>query len=365
MAFESGGVSLRMFYLPGKLPDDHIERFAAQAAPPLNLIGNEVVSGWVTGRHLLDRQINEDSALVSGYLRLTLMKAEKKIPEALLRAECRMEELAEIQARDFSSLPRARRSEIRKEVSERLIQGIPPTLTGIPIVYDYDDELLYVGATSDKQTDAIVLAFRQATGLAPIMVTPETASLKRKHLNARDLTPTSFSPEVEDALAGDSLGHDFLTWLWFYSEQRGGMLSCDFGRFGVGLDGPIMLVLEGDGAHVTMLQKGTPLVSAEAKTALQSGKKLARASVMMARGDEAWQFVLDAAELTLRSVKLPKGDSVDAIGRFQDRMMALRTMRIVLMTAFDMFLEERFNPEKWAETNAAMRAWVSDRISRI
>lgn len=81
MGFESGAISFRAFYLPGGMPEDFVARFARHAAPPVDRLGRDPVSGWVTGRHLLDRFIEEDTAIVAGYPRLTLMKAEKKIPE--------------------------------------------------------------------------------------------------------------------------------------------------------------------------------------------------------------------------------------------------------------------------------------------
>jgi recombination associated protein RdgC len=179
------------------------------------------------------------------------------------------------------------------------------------------------------------------------------------------LKPASFSDQLEDQLAGDSLGQDFLTWLWFHSEVRGGMTSTDRGRFAAAIDGPLTFVLEGDGAHVMQLRKGSPLVSAEAKTALESGKKLSQAKVLMARGDDAWQFTLGAGDFTFRSTKVPKGEGLDPVSRFQERMMALDTMLVAFHSFFGEFLAQRFDPERWAVTLADMRRWVAERMTRM
>ena len=109
MAFESGSITTRVFYVPGGLPHDAVERFAEQAAPPIENLGREGISGWVTSRHLLDRDITPESATLAGYLYLYLMQAERKIPPALLRAECRMEELVEMRARGVGYRMIARR----------------------------------------------------------------------------------------------------------------------------------------------------------------------------------------------------------------------------------------------------------------
>ena len=39
MAFESGSMSFRLFHLPRALPEDAVKKFAAHAAPPLELVG--------------------------------------------------------------------------------------------------------------------------------------------------------------------------------------------------------------------------------------------------------------------------------------------------------------------------------------
>ena len=50
MGFESGNVSLRVFYLPQSLPDDHVQKFAAHAAAPLETLGR-------ADRHILAHRI--------------------------------------------------------------------------------------------------------------------------------------------------------------------------------------------------------------------------------------------------------------------------------------------------------------------
>lgn len=364
MGFESGTVSFRIFYVPGGLPKDHVKRFAEHAAAPIDTLGKDEINGWVSGRHLLDRVITEDNAFLAGRLRLTLMKAERKIPEALLRAECKMEELAVMQAEGKDSLKRGVRSEIRKAIVDRLLPTMPPTLTGIPIVYDDREELLYAAATTDKQVDALTNYFRQTTGKDPIPVTPETAALKRKGVSIRDLAATSFSPECEDELAGGTPGLEFLTWLWFFSEQRGGIFTVEGSRYGVMIEGPLTFFMEGSGAHVTVLRHGEPLISSEAKTALLSGKKLRQAKLVMSREEETWRGTVDAEEFVFRGFRLPKTDALGPAGRFEERMLSLARFQHGFLCAFDRFLEERLDAARWAETRGEIHRWVADRVAK-
>ena len=364
MAFENGAVGFRTFYLPNGIPHNAIEHFADHCAPPITTLGSDEISGWVSGRHLLDRNITEENALYAGYLRLTLMKAERKIPEALLRAECKMEELVLMQAENLAFLKREQRSEIKKEVSERLLPSMPPSLTGIPTVYNSDAKLLYASAMSDKQVDALTIHFEATQGCAIVPMNPITAAMRLKKIDVSMLDPTSFSPELEDPLAHNSIGQDFLTWLWFYSEARGGLMKIDDTSYAIMIEGPLTFFMQGAGAHVTVLRNGTPEISAEAKTALLSGKKLLRSKITIGNEHESWTTNLDADEFIFRGFKLPKTEKVDAITAFQQRMISLNRFDDAFMGFYDRFLSIRLNKDKWASEQKDIHEWVNNRQSK-
>lgn len=364
MSFESGLLSYSMFKIQRSLPGNVIDLFSQHAAPPIETLGTGEISGWVTGRHLLDRNITEDSAIVSGYLRLTLMKASRIIPPALLRAECKMEELAECQAKGLRFLKRNERASIKAEVTARLMPTMPPTLQGIDLACDPHDNILYATATTEKQIDALRLSFRHTTGIDIIPLSPDAFAAELLKKDIRDCAPTSFSPEQEDRSAEVCIGRDFLTWLWFYSEACGGMATMDDGTFGVAIEGPLCFMFEGSGAHETSLRNGQPLISAEAKTALINGKKLKKAKLLFARDDVAWKLTLDADTFTLRSVQLPPSDSVDAATRFQERLLALDTLRRIMAGFYERFLNERLSKPTWDKTRKQIHDWVTQRRSK-
>ena len=161
------------------------------------------------------------------------------------------------------------------------------------------------------------------------------------------------------------MGQDFLTWLCFLSEERGGIVKIrDLGEFGVMLEGPVTFVMEGQGAHETVLRKGMPLLSPESKTCLQSGKKLRRARLTLARKDETWQVTLDADLFTFRGLKLPEVDEKDPINRFQERMLRLDMFKEVFLELYDRFLDERRDPAQWAKVLKDIHRWVADRRIR-
>ncbi len=360
MAFDSGSVSFRLFYLQKEYDSGLIAEFARNAAPPISSLGREPVSGWAGWRHLFDHELTDEKCVLGPYLHAQLMRAEKKVPAAFLRAHVCMEEEAEMRARGVAFLNRTAKSEIRQRVFEALQPAMPPTLNSIPVVVDFRNNLLLAGALSDKQIDALAAAFRETAGAPPLLLTPETAAIKRKGLNANDLTPTSFSPDTSLEVPPEStLGMDFMTWLWYVWEKEGGVYHLPDGReFGVMLEGPLTFFREGQGAHEAVLRKGMPLNSREAGTALYCGKKLKRAKVSVAVKDEIYSATLDV-DFAVRSLKLPKGEQLDPSGRFQERMLFIETFWTALLELYDRFLDVRVNRKKWEDTLAGMRGWIS------
>lgn len=365
MAFENGSVSYRMFYVTRAMPEDAVALFAEHAAPPIKTLSDGEIHGWVSGRHLLDRVITKDNAYYGGFLRLTLMKAEKKIPESLLRAECRMEELARAEAQGKAYLTRSERKDIKDEITSRLLPEMPPILKGIPFVYDERDGVIYAGALSEKQMDAFMIYFSQTLGFSLIPVLPETAAAKRLRVDIKQWAPSSFSPEMEDGEAGQDPGEDFLTWLWFFSEARGGVASLKgLGEFAIMIDGPLHFILEGDGAHEAVLRRGEPRLSAEAKTSLLSGKKLKQARLTLAEGEAQWSCTFTAAGFVVRSLKMPPLEKMDAVTAFQERMNQIARFSEALLQLFDRFVEERQQVSQWKKTQTDIKDWVSSRKMR-
>ncbi|MEI6515200.1 MAG: recombination-associated protein RdgC [bacterium] len=365
MSFESGSITFRMYYLSRKFPTDYVEQFARRAAPPITTLGDTPLRGWVTGRHLLDTNINRDTAFYAGYLRLAMLKAERKIPASLLKAECRMEELVRMQAENRAELDRKTRTEIRKEIEARLLPTMPPQLKGMAMVHLPDSDVIFSEATSDVQMEALEASFREALGFGVIPVSPQYAAARRLKYDIRDYTPTSFSPDCDDESVGNSPGQDFLTWLWFYSEARGGMMKLPSGGdFAIMIEGPLTFVMEGQGAHEIVLRRGSPAISTEAKIALISGKKLRKAKLLLARGQDTWTVSLDAESFTFRSLKLPEGEKLEPISRFQERMTSMTTFTTAFLEIFDRFMKERTDEKVWKKTSAEIHRWVSERTAK-
>ena len=367
MSFESGNISYRVYEIDTTpTPAELVLQFAEHVAPPIETLSTQPISGWVSPRFILDRDINEDNCISRGYVRADLMKAELKIPNSLLKAYCKIEELAEMQARGVPYLNRQTRADIKKRISEELLPKMPPTLTSIPVVIDTANRRIFAEALSETQQDAFCVNLNKTTRLSPVALTPETAAMRLKQIDFRDIPPQCFSPEPDISITANNIGMDFLTWLWFFWETTNGSFRMDNSvgtpPMAFMLEGPAIFFLEGDGAHETALRKGMPLISREAKTVLECGKKLRKVKLVIAQGDAMYSATIDAMDFSFRSLKLPKPETAyDPATAFQDRMAGIQTFTNSFYHLYSLFLDQIGDGEKWTKTLAEMKDWIKSR----
>jgi hypothetical protein len=269
----------RVFKIPRPVGDD-VSGFARRALPDFNGVRDQPVDGWANGSHLAGRGISHETCIVAPWFKMNLVQMERKIPGPLLRSEILSEEAIRTKIHGGDWLSRAEKTEIRQEIVDRLLPTMPVSLSGIAFSGRPDDSRLYVEALSERQVDVFVSYFREATGLVPIAWSADTL-LRLWGTDFREWPEMSFSRLVDSERTTHCAGCDFLTWLWYKAESCPDCVPCGpkHGSIGVMLEGPLTLVMEGGGTHVTRLSRGNPVCSAEAKACLQAGKKLKQAEV--------------------------------------------------------------------------------------
>jgi len=361
MSFEKGTTALSIFRLSEKLPEDALEIFESKAAGPYQDTGSEECVGWVSGRHLLEREINEGTAICGGSYYLNLRITQRKVPPALLTAECRMLELSFMQENGTDFVPTKVKREIKSNVESKRISQMPPQLAGIPFVIDRSSNLLYLGTASTKAQDTFLSFFYDTFKIEPIPVTFEDIMIRHFQETPEVLPKVTFSDSNNE---DDFLpGRDFLTWLWYFNEDKGGQISIDtYGGFNLSVDGPLNLALvdESQGAGETVVKKGMPQRSAEAKAALSVGKKLKKAKITMTRGEHIWSCTFDADSFTFSGLKLPDGEEMDLHSVFAERVNFLHIFHL----AFEEYVVKFINTLKSDDFEAEqkkMHKWSADR----
>lgn len=159
------------------------------------------------------------------------------------------------------------------------------------------------------------------------------------------------------------IGRDFLTWLWFYSEQHNGLYQRQTGEdFGLFLEQRIA-VLGGEGeSRDTAVSSGPLSELREAKLGLQTGKKVNQARIRLEQDENSWLVQVKAEDFSLSGVKTPKvemkteeGEDPDA--RFLEKMYLIEKSLEVLDELFVLFLEMRLS-SNWSRIQKDMREWI-------
>ncbi len=364
MPFDNGTITLTIFDLRSPLPENAVDLFAARKAGTLDSVSTEPDAGpqlgWVTGRHLLDTQIDEGTAYRGPFLNLTLRRAERKLPAALLNAICKREEFAYQQTHNAEFVPSKVRKSIKEEVIAKHLPKMPPVLAAVPLVLDPRSNTLYLGTASTAQIDLFIENFYQAVKVEPVQLTPGTMLEKFFQTTESSFPALSFCDAVEDQPV---IGRDFLTWLWYYSENEGKIDCGQDGEFDLLIEGPLTFAYaaEANGAEETVIKKGnSPQRSAEAKAALAVGKKLKKAKFSLTRGEEVWSGTFDADHFSFGSLKLPDGEAMSPDERFIERMESLTVFKTAIEGYFRKFAETML-AMNYPETEKELRRWAAER----
>lgn len=163
------------------------------------------------------------------------------------------------------------------------------------------------------------------------------------------------------------LGQEFLTWLWWKSEERGGSIE-------LAGDGDITVVFEkhmvlesGEGeSSEKIVCTGLQAELQEARTGLKMGKKLEQARILIGHGNYEYSLTLSGALMEFKNVRLPKtedsegdkGDNPEEVeGMILERVYLLEEIIRLVNELFKMFLVIRVS-SAWSEELFKMKDWV-------
>ena len=163
------------------------------------------------------------------------------------------------------------------------------------------------------------------------------------------------------------LGQEFLTWLWFKSDERGGTIFLPESGSDIQLVFEKHMLLEyGEGeAHEKVICRGLQTELKEARTGLAMGKKLEQARIQLIRDDHEWHLTLRGSLMEFQGVRLPKtmanseeSDEPEAIeARLLDQIGLYEMVVRTVDQLYRMFLEVRTG-SGWSTELTKMQAWV-------
>ncbi len=169
------------------------------------------------------------------------------------------------------------------------------------------------------------------------------------------------------------LGQEFLTWLWFKSDQRGGTISLpERGDISV-VFAKHMALESGEGESLEKITcSGLRTELQEARTGLAMGKKLESARIIVGFDDFEYMVTLSGSLMEYRSTRLPKTETTEAGSKDPEEMEAMVLERLFLVeeltrvinALFRMFLDIRLD-KAWPEELIAIRSWVEKNAEMV
>ncbi len=169
------------------------------------------------------------------------------------------------------------------------------------------------------------------------------------------------------------VGQEFLAWLWYKSEERGGSVDVP----GIG---DILVVFEkhmllefGEGeTSEKVICRGLQTELKEARAGLSLAKKPEQARIRIARGEYEFGVTLTAAIFEFRNVRLPKtvaagdeGKDPESLeGQILERISLMEELTNLVGELFRMFINLRASSQ-WADELVRIREWVAQGAERV
>jgi hypothetical protein len=156
------------------------------------------------------------------------------------------------------------------------------------------------------------------------------------------------------------LGSEFLTWVWFRSDQNEGLFEAPNSEPPFELFPTARLVMSTADQAPTqvVIRDEDPGHCPEARLALKQGKKVIQGSFRVVRQQREWAFTIKGENLALSSIQLPAVLRKEDDERHRERLYLIEQLDEVIDGLFQQFVALRQNSSEWSNELVAIRAWI-------
>lgn len=357
-----------------------------------NAASEETSTGWITPEDPTGDTFAIADMDAGNAIWLRVRQDSKRLPAIMLDQHVALRERAL-----GRPLRKKEMRELRGELVSQLLPRILPSSTNVDALFWPDQRLVLLLSTSKTVRDAFGSLWAATFGAAVDRLDAPALAIEilppERNQALRDLQPTRWrnvvstttvtvrtgdgreaSAPIEDLTAMaqggfefDStfgfLGEEFLLWLWWHVERGGG-------SFDVGPDASVDVSITDlltfapkhqDDTEQT-LRRGMPTRTPEARAALRSGHRLARARMLIAEGEHTWELTLHGDGLACASVKLPadQEDAETQADRNADRAANWLRIAQIKRELFSWFVAVRFDANRWPEIAAQISTWMAE-----
>lgn len=365
MGLTKGAVTFSRYRVIGDLPDnlpDFIDTKLKRFAFRNTLSDEEKSIGWTSIGNVLDTKFEYANYSLATYIIFSLRIDRKVIPPSLLKIRVLEAEREYMADKGTDKIYRQDRRDIKENVRAELMRNTSPIPSFHEVCWSPSQGWLLFGSLPEKIQVDFEEFFKQTFELKLINFIPwDPEYIEEKVL--RDMASAEIGTTKREL---SSLGREFLTWLWFKSEERNGSIMIpDEGD--IELTFIERLALEsGEGEYSEkVVCRGFHADMEEGKAALRKGKKIKEARLRIAIGSEQMDFNIRADLFQFQSMKMPDSigkdeGELDEEGRLLERIYLIEKVWGIMERLFHLFLEMRLSPKWNSEEIIHMKKWIAE-----
>ena len=353
MGLLKGSFTFARFHVDGQLPQAFLNfvnsQIKANSFRNVPKSTEEKRLGWVSLTDILDTDFENSNYALGDYLIFSLRIDCKLIPPKLMKIKLMEEERRFLVQSGKNRINKQMASGIKDKVKLELLTK----LDAIPSFYDVcwavGKNTIYFSSLADKVTDDFVDLFKKTFSSNLRRFSPQENNLITK--------------ESESTKAVSLIGREFLTWLWFKSEERNGRITSPNGEE-VELHFLKRIALEaGEGEYSQgVVCHGIHAELKEGKEAIRQGKKVKEAGIKLIHNQNEWEFTFKADSFHFQSLKMPSTDwqetQEDPSGNLLERIYLIENAVKTIDSLYESFLRIRYSPQWEGKETKLLTKWL-------
>jgi recombination associated protein RdgC len=372
MSLLKGSFTFSRYRLTDSLPknfNDFVNRqMKLHAFRELSGGGEEKSSGWTGLENALDTEFAYANYAVGEYLVFSFRLDRKTIPPSLMKIRVMEAERKMLTSKGRKVLSKGEKEEIRERMRLDLLSKAQPVPSLFDVCWSPSQNWIWFGSLSSKVIEEFEEMFKKSFNLAPSPLVPWDPRTMDGPL-AEKITSLKDGVFLDPKSGGETksgppfLGREFLTWLWFKSEERGGAVQVP-GAGDVEVEFIRRMALEsGDGEYSeTIVCQGLHAGLREGKAAVQEGKKVKEGRLHLGLGPDKFEYTLKADLFQFQTLSLPSGMALEEEeeqgGRILERIYLIDKAAKASDQLFSFFLKKRVSPQWLSEEVPRIRKWL-------
>jgi recombination associated protein RdgC len=353
MSLLKGNFTFSRFQVEGHLPQVFLpyvnNRIKANAFQETVKSTDEKRWGWVSLTDVLDTDFQHANYALGDYLIFSMRVDRKSVAPSLLKLKVLEEERRFLVESGKEKINKSMANEIKDKVKLQILSKMDPIPAFYDVCWSVGKKVLYFSSLADNVAQDFIELFKTTFAL----------NLKPFSPSDHEFIKTNEESESKNV----SIGREFLTWLWFKSEERNGNIRISDTQE-VELCFLKRLVLEaGEGEYAqSVLCQGLHADLNEGKEALRQGKKVREARLKIQHNQNEWEFTLKADTFHFQSLKTPetKGEEreEERSGKLLERIYLIEEAVRLLDELYALFLKVRFGPHWESKELKRLHQWL-------